>query len=325
MAGARCWIVSDGKAGDEAQCLGIAESLDLEGEIRRVSPRPPFVWFMPWGGIDVREGPRRQGSPLAGQLPDIAIASGRRTVPYLRKIKALSGGRTFTVYLKDPRIGTRVADFIWVPEHDTLRGPNVMATLTSPHRISPERLAEAAANPPHNLARTPRPRIAILIGGDSQHYRFTEDDRSALAHALRDLAAGGSFLMATASRRTPPTLLSESRAIVQAAEGFFWSGTGQNPLVAMLALADAIIVTADSVNMVGEAVATGKPVLVFTPSGGNAKINSFLNGLAATGAIRPFTGSVPAYTYAPIDATPQIAIEIARRYTAHRKTLRNAS
>lgn len=320
VSGASCWVISDGKAGDEVQCLGVIERLGLTAQVRRIAPRAPFTWLMPWGGIDPREGPSRSASPLAGSLPDIAIASGRRTVPYLRKIKALSGGRTFTTFLKDPRTGTRAADFIWVPEHDRLRGANVLATLTSPHRISPQRMAEAAARPPHGLGAATRPRVAVLMGGDSRHHRFTPHDIDNLAQGLRQLAGSEAFLMATASRRTPARLVEEARAIVQAADGFFWNGTGENPYIALLAMADAIVVTADSVNMVGEAVATGRPVMVFEPSGGSAKITAFLTGLDRLGAIRPFTGECPVYTYGPIDATPRIAEELARRYAIHRTT-----
>lgn len=318
---ARCWILSDGKIGDEVQCIGVAERLGLAPDLRRIAPRKPFTWLMPWYGTDPRETPGRRGGPLEAPFPDIAIASGRRTVTYLRKLKAASGGRTFTVFLKDPRTGAKAADFLWVPEHDRLRGPNVLATLTSPHRISPERLAQAAVNAPHELGLAPQPRIALLIGGDSRHHRFTPADIEALAHGLRDLAGAGVFLMATASRRTPAPLVEHLRAIVQAADGFFWNGTGENPYLAMLALADAVVVTADSVNMVGEAVATGKPVLAFTPSGGNAKINRFLGELHRIGAVHPFAGVVSAYTYQPIDSTPVIAIELARRYAAHRQRL----
>lgn len=318
---ATCWVLSDGKAGDEVQCIGVAERLGLVPEVRRIAPRKPFTWLMPWWGIDPLEKPGRSGGPLEGPMPDIVIASGRRTVTYLRRIKAASGGRTFTVFLKDPRTGAGAADFIWVPEHDRLRGPNVLATLTSPHRISPERLAQAAGHAPHDLAESPQPRVALLIGGDSRHHRFTPDDIATLAHGLRDLAGAGVFLMATASRRTPAPLVEHLRAIVQAGDGFFWNGTGENPYLAMLALADAIVVTADSVNMVGEAVVTGKPVLAFTPSGGNAKINRFLGELQRIGAVHPFAGAVSAYTYQPIDSTPVIAIELARRYAAHRRGL----
>lgn len=317
VAGATCWVISDGKPGDEVQCIGIAERLHLPFEVRRIAPRPPFTWLMPWGGIDPREAPHRPGSPLAGSLPDIAIASGRRTVAYLRKIKQLSQGRTFTVFLKDPRNGTGAADFIWVPAHDQLRGDNVLATVTSPHRMSPDALAQAAQAPPHNLGAHRGRKVALLVGGNSRHYTFAPADNAALTGHLDQLVASGAVLLATPSRRTPPALQSAVQAIVERSGGFFWSGVGQNPLLAMLALADAIVVTADSVNMVGEAVATGKPVYVFAPTGGTDKINSFLSSLAASGATRTFQGEAADYKYTPIDSTPVIAAALARRFAEH--------
>ncbi len=54
-----------------------------------------------------------------------------------------------------------------------------------------------------------------------------------------------------------------------------WDGKGENPYATFLAHADALIVTADSVNMNGEAAATGKPVYVFEPSAGSAKFRRF--------------------------------------------------
>jgi mitochondrial fission protein ELM1 len=38
------WIVTDGKAGDELQCLGVTDALHLKPEIKRVAPRKPWVW-----------------------------------------------------------------------------------------------------------------------------------------------------------------------------------------------------------------------------------------------------------------------------------------
>ena len=36
---------------------------------------------------------------------DIVFAAGRVTVPYLRYLRRVSGGRTFTMFLQDPRTG----------------------------------------------------------------------------------------------------------------------------------------------------------------------------------------------------------------------------
>lgn len=316
------WILTDGKAGDEAQCLGVVEALGLKPELRRVRPRFPFSWLAPRGPIDPADAPGRAGSPIAPPFPDLAVASGRRTVPYLRALKRASGGRTFTVFLKDPRTGLGAADLIWVPEHDRLRGPNVIATLTGPHRISAARLAAARLVPDPRLAGLAEPRVAVLVGGDSRHHRFRPDDIQRLGRDLDRLARSGAALMITTSRRTPHALAASLKSLAEEAGGFFWNGSGENPLVAMLAIASGVVATADSTNMIGEAAATGVPVLVFSPSGGHPKITGFLDGLTHRGIVKPFTGTLEAFRYPPLDTTPAIAGAIIAAMRQHRITSR---
>ena len=293
------WVLSDGKAGDELQCLAVTDALGLTPEIRRVRPRAPWRWFMPHGPIDPAERPDAPGSPLALPFPDLVIASGRRAVPSLRHVKRASGGRTFTVYLKDPRAGASVADLVWVPEYDRLRGPNVFVTLTSPHRLSAARLAAAWERPDPRLADLSRPRVAVLVGGDSRHHRFTEEDIARFTRGLAELAAAGAGLMITTSRRTPPSLRLSLAGLARHSGVFLWDGTGENPYVPMLAAADYVVVTADSFNMVGEAAATGSPVLVFEPSGGHPKLRRFLARLQAAGVVHAFQGRLEGSRYEP--------------------------
>jgi hypothetical protein len=239
-------------------------------------------------------------------------------VPYLRHAKRASGGRTFTVFLKDPRTGARTADFIWAPDYDRLRGPNVLTTATSPHRVRPERLAACRATPDPRLGALPGPRVAVLVGGDSRHHRFTDADIRRFTADLTRLAESGASLMVTASRRTPPVLRSALADLTVRAGGFFWDGTGENPYTALLALADAIVVTADSFNMVGEAAATGAPILVFEPSGGHMKVTTFLEGLKKRGIIHVFHGRLDGERYPPVDATPIIAAAIEEGFARRR-------
>lgn len=321
LTGPTSWVLTDGKAGDELQALSVTEALGLDPEIRRVRPRPPFVWAMPWGPIDPRERPGAPQSPIAPPFPDLLIASGRRAVPYLRFVKRASGGRTYTVFLKDPRTGPQAADFIWSPSYDRLRGPNVLATLTPPHRVSTRKIKEARATPDPRLAHLPHPRVAVLVGGDSRHHRFTEQDVERLRAYLTSLAATGAGLMITASRRTPPPLREALVALAREHGGFFWEGSGENPYVAMLSLADFIVATADSFNMIGEAAATGRPVLVFSPSGGHPKLDVYMEGLKAHGVVHAFEGRLEGQAYQPLNSTPQIADVIARGFSLHRRAL----
>jgi uncharacterized protein len=310
---ASCWVLSDGKAGDEAQCLGVAERLWLKAEIRRVRPRAPFTWLMPWGPVDPAEAASKPLSPIAPPWPDIAIASGRRTVAYLRSIRKLSAGRVMTVYLKDPASGSDTAEMIWVPRHDRLRGANVLSTLTSPHRISPERLAAARQQSPAWL-KPGRQTIGVMLGGDSKHHRFTPENTADLVAGLSAFADAGAHLVVTPSRRTPSALAGAVRALCMRTGGYWWDGTGENPYLAILAQADHLVVTADSVNMLGEATSTGKPVHLFSPSGGHTKISSFVKGLVDHGAVRPLSGHLETWFYEPLDATPIIAVALAQAF-----------
>jgi mitochondrial fission protein ELM1 len=315
------WVLTDGKAGDELQCLGVAERLAAAPEVRRVKPRKPWAWLMPRGPIDPREAPDRPGSPLRPPFPDIAIASGRRAVAYLRALKKASNGRTFTAFLKDPRTGPGTADLIWVAGHDRLRGDNVLVTATSPHRLTPQKLAAARAAPPPAIAALPCPRVAVLVGGDSRHHRFTSADSERFTAQLEELAGSGARLMGSPSRRTSASLAAAVSTVFARHGGWWWDGAGDNPYLAFLANADAIVVTADSTNMIGEATAAGVPVLVFEPQGGHPKITALIEALQRQGVVHRFCGRLEGAPYEPIDSTPIIADAIRQGWLHHRASL----
>jgi uncharacterized protein len=305
------WLLSDGKAGHETPLTGVAEALGARFELRRVGSRAVFAALAPFGPID----PRHRGGkgPLAGPYPDICMASGRRTVPYLRALKALSPG-TFCVYFKDPRTRRSGADVLVVMEHDDLQGPNILTTKTAPHRLSQAVLRDARADPNPTLAALATPRVAVLIGGDSRHHRFSEANIRALMGHLKTLHRGGASLMITVSRRTPLTLQDQVFALRSLNNVEVWDGRDPNPLAQYLALADAVIVTADSINMVGEAAATGQPVHLFHPTGSHAKFDAFQAGLAKIATLRNLDGTLAGARYHPIDSTGDVAAQIHQRY-----------
>ena len=312
-------IITDGKIGDLVQCRGVAEAMGLAPREVVVAPRAPWRWLAPRGSGD----PKERARLLTPPHPDIAIASGRRAIPYFARSSRLRSGRTFTICLKDPRAGLGVADFIWVPEHDPLRGPNVLVTLTSPHGLSANRMAGERASLPIDIAALPRPRVTVLLGGPSGRNRFSNDNIARLCDVLIALGEDACSFLVTPSRRTPPAF---AKAVADALGHVdrpvrVWDGTGDNPYVPWMAAADALVVTGDSVNMVGEAAAMGRPVLVHRPDALSPKIVRFLDAMEAQGAIVPLTGSVPDRPFAPLDATPHIAAEALRRFRLHRKSL----
>ena len=312
-------IVTDGKIGDLVHCRGLADAMGLEPREIVVAPRLPWRWLAPFGSGDPLERVRLVTPPS----PDIAIASGRRAVPYLRALKRASSDHTFTICLKDPRTGTGCADFVWVPEHDPLRGPNVLVTLTAPHGLSAARLARERAALPAETSALPSPRVTVLLGGPSGRNRFSSANIGAFIEKLLALQGQAGAILLTPSRRTPPAFTARVRSALEASGAplLVWDGSGDNPYLTWMAAADALVVTGDSVNMVGEAAAMGRPVFVHRPARLSPKIARFLDAMEGRGAIAPFKGRLDDRPFAPLDATPHIAAEALRRYGLHRQTL----
>jgi len=335
---ASAWILSDGRAGHEVQSLGIAVALGLEPRLIRLVPRGLIAALAPFGPIDPREA-----KLLAPPYPDLVIACGRRTIPYLRHVKRASGGAVFTVYVNRPASGLGTADVIVAPRHDGLQGENVIAPLAPANRLTPQRLAAARAMLDPRVAALPEPRVGVLIGGDSRRFRYSARAAERLLAAVGALLDQGWSVAATVSRRTPAGLIEAlrerlggphptplrgatlARAREKETRAFLWAGEGENLYLSILAGCEALLVTADSVNMVAEAAATGAPVHVFEPEGGAAKIAAFLDGLEDRGAVRRWRGRLEHWRYEPLNETRAIAAEIARRYALFRGAERFAA
>ncbi|MCH8188084.1 MAG: mitochondrial fission ELM1 family protein [Proteobacteria bacterium] len=318
MKGADCWVLTDGKAGTENQCLGLADALALAVTVKRLAPRAPWrwapasLWTLPWGEIPLALF--HGDDPLAPPWPRLLIASGRPSVGPALAIRRASKGATFCVQLQDPRVSPRHFDLVAAPRHDHLAGPNVLATRGALHRVTAAKLEQAAAHFGPRYAHLPRPRVAVLIGGTSKHYRLTASVAERLGRDLRTLGgAAGAGLMVTASRRTGSDNEKTLRMALEGAACEFWDGEGENPYLGFLALADHIIVSEDSVSMTSEAASTGKPVYTIALEGGAPKFREFHESLAADGVTRPFTGALETWSYTALDDTRRVADEVRAR------------
>lgn len=307
------WVLTNGMAGYEVQAIGICEALGVEPRIKRISPGVPHRWIAPWGPAAPVEG-------VAPPWPDLLIASGRQAIPYARMIRRRSGGKTFVAVLQDPKVPPKQFDLVWAPQHDRLDGDNVLSTLTSPHRITREKLAAEAQRFEAQVGHLPHPRVAVLLGGANAVYHFAEEAAERIGAQLAGLAdhfhAG---LMVTPSRRTGEAQARIIREHLRGRPFVMWDGAGDNPYFGFLGQADAIVVTCDSVNMVGEAASTGKPVYVIELEGGSPKFRRFLDAMYAAGAARPFAGQLESWEYEPLNATQEIADAIARGLAARKR------
>jgi mitochondrial fission protein ELM1 len=316
-----CWVVSDGRAGNENQCLGLARALGLAPEVKRIRARAPWRWLAPSLWLGALRALDPLGDTLAPPWPKVLIATGRISVAPAAALRRASRGATFAIQIQNPTIDPGRFDVVVAPAHDRLSGPKVIVTLGAMHGVDQTCLEAAAARFGPRLAHLPRPRIAVLIGGDSKVHRLPPEATRRLTEQLARLARrDGAGLMVTTSRRT----VAENQEILRRGlEGLavdFWDGTDENPYYGYLALAEGILVTADSVNMVSEAAATGKPVQVVDLEGGSARLERFHRAMGEAGITRPFDGHLERWSYPIFNEPQRVAAEIGRRMAAQAGT-----
>ena len=301
-------MLSEAYAGLQAQALGLAEAAGLAPALRVVTPRAPWR-FLPAARWPAPLYVARDA--IRPPLPDLIVGCGGVAAAVGA---ALRRPGLAVVQVQNPRLDPRRFDLIVANRHDELTGPNVVVTRTALHRATPERLAEAAEAWRERLAHLPRPLVSVLVGGSNGRFRLDAPVAAALAAQLAGMIRNdGVGVALTPSRRTDPAAIRALSNALEPLGGWVWDGEAENPYFGLLALADAIVVTMDSVSMVSEAAATAAPVLVAKLPGTSRRIGLFLDGLTADGRIRPFAGRLETWPVAPLDDTPLAAAEMRRR------------
>lgn len=306
------WVLADDRAGNVSQAVGVAEALGLPFTVKTIhygalGRLPNVLLGATLMGVEEDSRP-----DLAPPWPEAVIAAGRRTAPVARWIKRRSGGRAVLAQIMFPgAVGSDEFDLIAVPTHDRLGTPpaNVLRITGAPHRVTPERLRQEALRWESRVAALPRPFIALIVGGATRRRPFGPELARDLGERTAALAAGGSVLIAT-SRRTGRDA---EEALLEAVPGprsvYRWGDEGENPYFAYLGLADAVVVTGDSMSMCSESCATTGPVHIFSPPGwASPKHERLHTELYTLGLARPL-GNAPLdfWTHPPLNTAGLIA------------------
>lgn len=256
LGSAAVWVLLGAHKGDNSQVLALAEGLGLP--FRVIDLR--YKWFahVPavCRGVSIAQLENESRFEITPPWPSLVLGIGQRSVPVARFIQQASGGRTKIVRLGDPMISPRHFDLVITTTQYAVReADNVLRlpiTISNQDKIRPDALEEAW------LQAFPRPRRLLVIGGKTSLWRFETDVIGDAASRLLERAERerGS-VMAVTSPRTSPALLDAARAAL--GERAVVSGAFPR-YGALLHGADEIHVTGDSVSMLSDAVAAGKPV-----------------------------------------------------------------
>ncbi|MBT4879858.1 MAG: hypothetical protein HOI80_01100 [Alphaproteobacteria bacterium] len=308
-----CWIVTDGKAGTENQCLGLAEALNLSPTVKRVTTRfpwthlPAHLWPIPlWA-----QSPERD--QLKAPWPDLLIASGRPSAAPAAAIRKKSKGKTRVIFVQGPRLSPSRFDVVVSPFHDQLSGNNILTTHGALHKVTKTKCDQAIKSLKPRISHLKPPYVAVLIGGPNKYYQLDDKVMNSIGQQLAALSKKHNVsLLITGSRRTKDSAYTVLHECLKNTPHMLWDWSGENPYLGFLGIADHILLTQDSVSMASEAASTGKPVYIIPLPGKSDKFQRFHKHFQELGYTRPFQGNLENWTYPPLDEPKKIAEKIRK-------------
>ena len=263
------WILADDRMGNVNQLLGIAECLNTPFERKDIR-------YTKW----IKLPNFLRGKSLIGltkeskdilktkTYPDLILSAGRRSFPAALWIKKMSNNKTKIVQLMNPgKSHFNAADLIVLPVHDQYKGSmkNVLLTVGTPHRVTPQKLSSEKQKWEPVFKNYPTPRLSLIVGGATKNKPFTLE----MAKKLLDnvLSLSPKSVLVTTSRRTPTEVSTFLKQNLPSETTFFYQfgDKQENPYFGLIACADMIVVTGDSMSMCSECCATKVPVFIFAP------------------------------------------------------------
>jgi mitochondrial fission protein ELM1 len=270
------WVLLGQRTGDNNQLLRLAGELDLpfrsiELRYNALSRLPPRLLGASLASL---EGHSR--AQLRPPWPKLVLGIGNRSVPAALAIRETSGGKAKLVRLGNPRLDPAQFDLvITTGQYAVPDGPNV---LRLPVGISTAQPLKPTREESEWLAKLPRPHRLLLIGGDTFMWTLKAQTIAEAASTLRR-RKGGSVIAVSSGRSGQHALDAVGRALAGSEHGLVWGRFPRYPV--LLADADEIHVTADSVAMISDAVATGKPLGLILPE--NTAAGRLFFGLSTSG------------------------------------------
>jgi mitochondrial fission protein ELM1 len=298
------WVLADPRAGTAAQALGIAERLPVAHLVVPLEWGPLARLPLPFPTLAGLTPQARAG--FVPPWPRLVISAGRRAGPVVRWLGA-RGVRTVQCMRAAGRFDLSV-----IGRHDSpAKAPEVLAILGAAHRVTPAKLA-AAREVFAGFSEFSSPRVGLLLGGPVRGEGLAPEVAATLGARVAGFAGS---VLATTSRRTGGAAAEALGAALAGVPHRLhrWGDAGANPYLGVLAWADLLVVSGDSVSMLSESLVTAAPVFI-APMGDEGRRHLALHdSLYAAGQARPLDRAPELFARSKLDEVGRVVDEILRR------------
>ena len=287
------WVISDGTKGMENQSLALAKLLNINFELVKYNP-PYFLKKFPLIRklfiSSVKDHLLKNKSP-----PSFIITTGKRMAGVSIALKFILKDKVKNIHIQNPKLPFEYFDLLLIPEHDNITAKNVIQTKGALTFFNFNELNKFQEREINLIKGSKKNLVLLMIGGNSKRYKPKNCDYYYLCMKVLEATKNlNCKLLVLLSRRTPlkaAKILNYS--FIKHDENFqIVTSSEQNPYPEILQIADYIIVTSDSVNMVSETATLPIPLFVSKFSKEAGKISKFLKNLEDLGILKIFEGQL---------------------------------
>ncbi|MEI8011300.1 MAG: ELM1/GtrOC1 family putative glycosyltransferase [Candidatus Omnitrophota bacterium] len=256
-----------------------------------------FLYGGAWGGALKRFIEPLTWEALSRVRPDAVISCGARNAAVNAWVSRENGARSIVILRPGP-LRAGIFSLLILPQHDLKPGrisSNVTVTkgaLNLMDKVYLEDNVKALILRYQHLRQNQRPKLALLIGGDTKGVVMSEHQIKGVLRQVKSAATEfGIDLLVSTSRRTTPVV---EQAVIRELSDYsrtaliiIASKTNVPEAVGgMLGLADIVVVSGESISMISEASASGKKTIVFSVGASkDSKYSCFCEKLAEQGHI----------------------------------------
>ncbi len=296
-------LLTEGMHGMISQVEGLAKALDIEFIHEKIELND-FWKLIPPNFTPVNN------FVFKNDISDdfnIVISCGRKSVIPSIYLKRKFKSKIMNIHIQDPKVSLHNFDYVVAPEHDQLKGINVLTTKGAIHYLSNKDLNE---NKNYLKPKVIKEKvISFIVGGPNKYYDYNDKILGDIFLKIKNnFINNGYQLIFIPSMRTP-------KKIIDKAKNFF----DQNQIIvteidkkaylSALGIADHIVVTCDSTSMISEAAMTGKPIYVaqMPSTKKNDRFKNFFKLFKSLNIIKDLENSVDKWNYEKLNETYKIS------------------
>ena len=240
---------------------------------------------------------------------DIIISCGRKSVIPSIHLKKNSKKKVLNIHIQDPKVNFNNFDFIVAPEHDSIKGKNVITTKGAIHYLTDNEIIENKDYLNSFIKKDQRKICSLILGGPTKYYDYSLKNMKNIFSILNDLLKKNNFqLIVIPSMRTPKNLIAYAKEYFGENHTII-DNIDKKAYLSALSISQNIVVTCDSSSMISEAALTGKPIYVanISPKKNDKRFRKFRNLFRELNITRNLGELGENWNYQKLDETNRVA------------------